>query len=167
MRLPTRPSTRSPLASQPEADRSFLFGGGGQARPLSCPEIPEETGFPMLTKIMKWVSIAALLGALLWPSASYRILLEFVVCASAILVLLQAWGRGKYLWGTGFIAIAGLFNPIAPAVLPRQMLVWLDLVCLAMFVLSLAALRTGPRLSMPPIINRTPRSESVPQWTDA
>ncbi len=37
MRFPTRPSTRSPLASQPEADRSFLFGGGGQVRPLFCP----------------------------------------------------------------------------------------------------------------------------------
>src|SRR5213080_3437202 len=31
----TRPSTRSPLASQPKADRSCSFSGGGQVRPLS------------------------------------------------------------------------------------------------------------------------------------
>ena len=41
----------------------------------------------MLTKIVKWVSVAALLLALLWPSSSgYRILLAgFAVCAGAIL----------------------------------------------------------------------------------
>src|SRR3989442_2012506 len=31
----TRPSTRSPLASQPKAERSCSFSGGGQVRPLS------------------------------------------------------------------------------------------------------------------------------------
>src|SRR6266581_4855040 len=35
MRLPTRPSTRSPLASQPRAETSSSFSGGGQVRPLS------------------------------------------------------------------------------------------------------------------------------------
>src|SRR6266568_2933628 len=34
-RLPTRPSTRSPLASQPRAETSCSFSGGGQVRPLS------------------------------------------------------------------------------------------------------------------------------------
>ena len=41
----------------------------------------------MLTKIMKWSSIAALLLAALWrPSENYQILLQVVVCASALLV---------------------------------------------------------------------------------
>lgn len=41
----------------------------------------------MLTKIVKWVSVAALPVALLWPSsAGYRIRLAvFAVCAGAIL----------------------------------------------------------------------------------
>src|SRR6266568_3662403 len=35
MRLPTRPSIRSPLASQPRAETSCSFSGGGPVRPLS------------------------------------------------------------------------------------------------------------------------------------
>ncbi len=60
----------------------------------------------MLTKIMKWVSIAALLLALLlallWPSsAGYPVLLlGFAVCAGAILAA-QASRAGKYFWETG------------------------------------------------------------------
>ncbi len=54
----------------------------------------------MLTKIMKWVSIVALLLALLWPSsAGYpMLLLGFAVCAGAILAA-QASRAGKYFWG--------------------------------------------------------------------
>jgi len=98
----------------------------------------------MLTTIMKWVCIAALLLAVIWrSSANYRILLEFMVCAGAVLIVLRACHTGKYPWAAGFIAIAVLFNPVVPIALPRPMLVWVDLVCLVAFVLSLAVLRTG------------------------
>jgi hypothetical protein len=98
----------------------------------------------MLTTIMKWVCIAALLLAVIWrSSANYRLLLEFMVCAGAVLIVLRACHTGKYPWAAGFIAIAVLFNPIVPIALPRPMLVWVDLVCLVAFVLSLAVLRTG------------------------
>ncbi len=43
----------------------------------------------MVTKIMKWVSITALLLVVSWrPSASYQLPLHFVVCAGAVLVVL-------------------------------------------------------------------------------
>jgi hypothetical protein len=97
----------------------------------------------MLTKIMKWVCISALLLAVIWrSSANYQILLEFLVCLGAVLVVLRAWRMGKYPWAAGFVAIAVLFNPIAPIVLPHPILVWADLLCLVSFVLSLAVLRT-------------------------
>jgi hypothetical protein len=43
----------------------------------------------MVTNIVKWVSITALLLVVTWrPSASYQLSLDFVVCASAVLVVL-------------------------------------------------------------------------------
>ena len=98
----------------------------------------------MLTKTMKWACIAALLLAVIWrSSANYRVLLEFMVCAGAVLIVLRACRTGKYPWAAGFIAIAVLFNPVARIALPQPMSVWVDLVCLVAFVLSLAVLRTG------------------------
>lgn len=43
----------------------------------------------MARKIRQWALITALLMAVIWrPSAKYQILLHFVVCAGAILVIL-------------------------------------------------------------------------------
>ncbi len=43
----------------------------------------------MFTKIMKWVSITALLLVVTWrPSANYQIPLDFVVCTGAVMVVL-------------------------------------------------------------------------------
>ena len=60
----------------------------------------------MLTKIMKWVSIdallLALLLALLWPSfAGHQALLGFAVCAGAIWAI-QTSRTGKYFWEAGY-----------------------------------------------------------------
>ncbi|PYX04128.1 MAG: hypothetical protein DMG85_18435 [Acidobacteria bacterium] len=67
----------------------------------------------MFTNIMKWVSIIALFLAVLWRSAAdYRTILQFVVCAGATFVVLQAARSGKYFWAAAFSGIAALFNPI-------------------------------------------------------
>ena len=43
----------------------------------------------MVTKIIKWVSIMALLLAVTWrPSVNYQLSLDFVVCAGAVTVVL-------------------------------------------------------------------------------
>ena len=63
----------------------------------------------MLTKIMKWVCIAALLLAVVRiPNTSYQVLLEILVCVGALLVVAQAFREGKYFWAAGFTAIAVL-----------------------------------------------------------
>jgi hypothetical protein len=116
----------------------------------------------MFTKIMKWLSITALLvGLLLRSSTTYQIALEFVVCVSALLVVTQMGRAGKYFWAAGFLAIAVLFNPIAPIALSRKSFLWLDWVCLAAFLLSLAAVKRQATLSIPSITYRTPGSESL------
>jgi len=100
---------------------------------------------PMATKIMKWVSIAGLLLGVMWRSSpNYQLLLQFLVCAGAILVALQAARAAKYSWAVGFSAIAVLYNPILSVALSRNMFLWLNLVCLATFVVSLSVLKTRP-----------------------
>ena len=43
----------------------------------------------MIGKIMRWVPITALLLVAAWrPSVNYQILLHFVVCAGAVMVIL-------------------------------------------------------------------------------
>jgi hypothetical protein len=43
----------------------------------------------MVRKIMYWVLLTTLLLAVIWrPSANYQILLHFVVCAGAVMVIL-------------------------------------------------------------------------------
>lgn len=116
----------------------------------------------MLTKIMKWASIAALLAAILWrPSAGYELLVQFAVCVGAILVIGQSYRVDKFRWGIVFIVVAVLFNPVAPPAMSRSAFLWLAAVCLALFTASLFALKTQPRLSIASITDRTPGSESL------
>ena len=119
----------------------------------------------LITQVMKWVSIAVLLLAALWrfPASDelVHLVLQFVVCAGALLVAVQAGRGSKYLWAAGFIAIALLFNPVVPIALSRKIFLWLDCVTLAAFLVSLAVLRRQPAFSMPSITNQTRGSESL------
>jgi len=121
----------------------------------------------VLTRIMKWISMAALLtAAMLWGSAANsqfpRFLLGFLVCYGAGVVLMQAVRAKKYVWASGFTAIALIFNPLVP-VLPfdGEWGRWLVLVSIVPFAVSLAALKTPPLLSMASITGRNPGSQSL------
>jgi len=121
-----------------------------------------ETRLPMFTKLMKWLSIMALLlGMFLTSSTSFRIGLEMVVCVAALVVTAQAFRTHKYFWAIGFVATAVLFNPIAPVALSHGIFLLLDLVCIGTFVISLGVLRWEPELAMPSITGRTPGSRSL------
>ena len=121
----------------------------------------------MLTKIMKWITMAALLtGAMLWRTAANsefpQFLLGCVVCLGASVVVMEAGRAKKYVWAGGFAGIALLFNPLVP-VLPfdgewGRLLV---LVSIVPFAVSLAALSTQPLLSIASITGRNPGSESL------
>jgi len=116
----------------------------------------------MHTKIMKWTAVATLLLAVLGvPMMSRGAVLEVVVCVSSLLVVTQAIRAGKYFWTAGFLAIAVLFNPVVPLPLSGNAFLLLEWVCLATFLVSLAALRMQPTLSVPSITSRAPRSESL------
>ena len=118
----------------------------------------------MLTKIMRWVPIVALLLAVMfWPSAAnYQLLLDLVVCVGAIVLVPQAVRAKEYLRAAGFVAIALLFNPVVPVLRHSGNLFLLMIfVCIAPFAVSLAALKTRPLLSIPSITDRNPGSESL------
>ena len=118
----------------------------------------------MLTKIMKWASMAVLLlAAVFWRSApNYQFPLNLVVCLGASVVVVQAVRAKKYVWALGFAAMAQLFNPIMPTFrLFGELNLLLVLASIAPFALSLAALKAQPLLSIPSITDRVPGSESL------
>jgi len=121
----------------------------------------------VLTKIMKWISMAVLLtAAMLWGSTVNsefpQFLLGFVVCFGAGVVVMQAAQAKKYAWAGGFATLALLFNPLVP-VLPfdGEWGRWLVLVSVVPFAVSLATLKTQPRLSIPSITDGDPESRSL------
>jgi hypothetical protein len=121
----------------------------------------------VLTKIMKWITMATLLtAAMLWGSAANSQLPQFllgcVVCFGASVVVMQAVQARKYVWAGGFAAIALFFNPLVP-ILPfdggwGRMLV---LVSIVPFAVSLALLRSQPLLTIASITGSHPGSESL------
>ncbi|MGI9102573.1 MAG: DUF6804 family protein [Terriglobales bacterium] len=117
----------------------------------------------MATRIMKWSASAALLTLLmLWRSSDSRTLIAgFVVCAGAIVAMVQAVRVSKFGWILAFLAITVLFNPLVPLAFSRGTFASLYLGCLGLFLLSLRMVPPPPRLSMASITDRTPGSESL------
>lgn len=113
--------------------------------------------------MMKWFAIAALLAlAVLWRASDNRTLVAgFVVCAGAIVAMLQGTRIRKHGWILAFLAIAMLFNPLLPMTFSRGAYLTLYVGCLATFLLSLRMATPAPELSMVSITNRTPGSESL------
>jgi len=116
----------------------------------------------MFTKLMKCFSITALALGLFWSSsAGFRIGVGAVVFVAALVVTTQAFRTGKFLWWVASVAVAVLFNPVAPLTFSRRIFLGLDCVSIAVFLASLLFLRWQPVLSMPSITYRTPGSESL------
>lgn len=116
----------------------------------------------MFTNIVKSVAIAALLLALLWrPSGTFELVLQWVICISAVMVMLQAGFAGKFWLTAAFLAMAVLFNPVVPVGLSESTTHWLNSACVMMFALSWIALSTAkPKLAIAATRNRTRESES-------
>ena len=104
----------------------------------------------MYLKIMISLSLIALAVAVfVTRNASYRVFLQFLVCASAALIAWDALReRPRYLWAGAFCAIAILFNPILPLALPSRAFFVLDLLCMALFLVYARAYKAKPRWSM-------------------
>lgn len=118
----------------------------------------------MHTEVMKWASIATLLAALLfWPATvNYQTALSVVVCAGAVVVLLQAYRAQRYRLAAGFLCIAVIFNPALRVFqLAGILSLYLVVVAIAPFAISLVALHPKRLLSIPSITDRTPGSQAL------
>jgi hypothetical protein len=118
----------------------------------------------MRTKVMKWVSIAALLLAVMfWDSAaSYQLALNVVVGIAAAVVAVQALQAKKRLWAAGFLLMALVFNPAVPVFrLAGGLSLLLVVLSIVVFAISLTALKPPPLLSIASITDRNPGSQAL------
>jgi hypothetical protein len=99
--------------------------------------------FQMATKIIKWVSLPALLVASMFSrsAASYEFLVDLVICLGAVIFVHRAIRLKEYFWAAGFVAIAVVFSPLLLLV---KISLLMGLTCVATFVNLLAAFRTQP-----------------------
>ena len=116
----------------------------------------------MLTKIIKWTAIAALIGGgFLYSDYSYRLLSQFVVAAAAAVVLTQAAKMRRYVWMTLFLSVVCLFNPVVPVPFPSYIFGIVSIFAVLLFFFSLELLRPKSRLSIASITDRMPGSKSL------
>ena len=115
----------------------------------------------MLTKVIKWGGIAALIGVALSRSLPDATLpLQLVVTAAAIIVLIQAATMHRYVWMTLFFMVAYLFNPVFPVRLSNYMSGWATTFGALLFFLSLELLKPKPTLAIASIADRMTGSSS-------
>jgi hypothetical protein len=116
----------------------------------------------MITTVMKWVAIAALVVGIFWRmSLDQQSYLNFVIAAGAVFVMVQAFGLGKYWWIVAFVAITCLFNPIEPIGFSSKVMIGLQIMCAAAFAVSLQFLHTEPRMTIASITEANPKTESL------
>ncbi len=116
----------------------------------------------MLTKIIKWSAIAALMEGGFWYSiSSYRLLSQFVVATAGAIVLTQAARMRRYVWMALFLLVVCLFNPVAPVPFSSYMFGIVSALTVLLFFFSLELLQPKRRLSIASITDRMPGSESL------
>ena len=116
----------------------------------------------MLTRIVKWSAIAALIaGALLRSLPDLVLVLQFVVAAAATVVLTQAATMRRYVWMTLFLVVVCLFNPVFPVPFSSYISAIATTFAVLLFFFSLQLLQPKPRLSIASITDRMPGSEPL------
>ncbi len=116
----------------------------------------------MLTIIMKWIAVVALLVGAAWQMPSdVRAYFGFVVSAAAVFVLVQAFILHKYAWGIAFIGVVCIFNPFQPIGFSFITLMVLEVLSAALFAASLPFLRANPRMTIASITESNPKTESL------
>jgi hypothetical protein len=116
----------------------------------------------MIVKIIKWSALAALIVIAFtrsFPDA--ELLLSFVISAAAVVVLVQAANRRRFIWMGLFLAIACLFNPVIHVPLPEYVWRVVTAFTILIFFFSLALLKPEPKLSIAAITDPLARSQSL------
>ena len=116
----------------------------------------------MYIKIMSVLSVVALGFALWTVNANFRVLLQFVVCAAAMLIVAHVLrAQPQYSWATAFSGLVILFNPIWPIAFPHSVFLGVDLtgICLFIFYASLHKAKLQPAVTS--ITDRSPQVRSL------
>jgi hypothetical protein len=126
----------------------------------------------MLTKIMKYGSVAGLLlASMSWRSGTnYQLLLDLAVYMTAIVMVQQAVRAQEYFWAAGLAGMVLVLNPVLMTFTPAGNLMLLALlVGLSPIVIAFAAMRDAAITLYPNLItDLNPRGESIRpanQWT--
>jgi hypothetical protein len=98
---------------------------------------------PSLPRLAAVASAAVLALSLLpiWPAGGYFLLMNYVVGVAAVLMVVRAQEMRSQPWMIGWILIAVLYNPIAPARLPPSLRQLLNFVCAVLFLICLKRFR--------------------------
>jgi hypothetical protein len=115
--------------------------------------------FTNLTKAL--AALALVLGLFSHSAADHRRLIFLVVWMAALVVLAQAFHRSNYFWAGVFLAMACVFNPLVPITLPASVELLSQMAAAILFMISLAVLRSKPRLSIASITATGAGSESL------
>jgi hypothetical protein len=116
----------------------------------------------MLTKVIKWSAIAALIGGTLSRSLpDIGLIARFAIATAAVIVLTQAATMRRYVWMTLFLVVACLFNPVFPIPFSNYISGVVTTLAVLLFFFSLQLLQPKPRLSIASITDRMPGSESL------
>src|SRR5260370_17440903 len=118
--------------------------------------------------IARLIVVAELLLALLrWPYSYYRIL-RWAVCIIASYGAFRTFDMGRRTWAWIFVALAVLFNPIAPIYFARATWNLLDALAAIVLLLSVVGPRRGrgsavlSLIPQPPPFPKCPHSPHVP-----
>jgi hypothetical protein len=116
----------------------------------------------MMTKIIKWSAIGALIGGwFLGSFSSYALLSQFVIAGAAAVVLTQAARMRRYVWMTLFLVVVCLFNPVFPIPFSNYIFRIASTFAMILFFFSVELLQPKQRLSIASITDRMPGSESL------
>jgi len=99
--------------------------------------------FQVATRIIKWVSLPALLVASMFSryAASYELHVDLLICMGAVIVAQRAVRLEDYFWAAGFVAIAVIFSPL---LLVLKVFLLIGFTCTVAVGTLLAAFRTRP-----------------------
>jgi hypothetical protein len=97
-------------------------------------------------------AVALLLVAVFgtWPYNFY-ILMRIVVCVTAAWMAIQLHANRRFLWESGLILVAVLFNPVAPFHFPRETWAWFNVLAALALVPGILGFLAIPHPSSPPI----------------
>ena len=114
----------------------------------------------MLTKVIKWSAIAALIGGAFSRSLpDFGLLSQWVVLAAALVVLTQAATMRRYIWMILFLVVACLFNPVFRVPFSHYISGMVGTFAVLLFFFSLELVQSKPWLAIVSIADRLPGSE--------